>query len=243
MHFEPILMAFDFQATLTQLAEGFGKTLLIFALTLVFSMPLGLLVTFGRMSKWQPFHFLQRVTWLRWFSRFKPIQFITKFYISIMRGTPLMLQLLVVFFAPYYVFHVQNSDNYRFWAVIIGFSINYAAYFAEIYRGGIEAIPKGQYEAAQVLGFSRGQTLFKIILPQVTKIILPSVTNEVITLVKDTSLAFSIAYAEMFVTAKQLVASQATIAPLFVAGIFYYVMNLLVAFVMERFEKKMNYYK
>lgn len=257
---QPILMAFNFEATLTQLTQGFGKTLLIFALTLLFSMPLGLIVMFGRMSKWRPFKRLERLrpvpmtgknkkgsyflrTSLYWLSKLKPVQFITKFYISVMRGTPLMLQLLVVFFAPYYVFGLQNSDNYRFWAVIIGFSVNYAAYFAEIYRGGIEAIPKGQYEAAEVLGFSKTQTLFKIILPQVIKIVLPSITNEIITLVKDTSLAFSIAYAEMFVTAKQLVAGQATIAPLFVAGAFYYVMNLLVAFIMERFEKKMNYYK
>lgn len=257
---QPILLAFNFEATLRQLTQGFGKTLLIFALTLIFSMPLGLLVTFGRTSKWRPFKFLEKArpvpgtasagkfsyafkTLLYTISKFKPIQFVTKFYISVMRGTPLMLQLVVVFFAPYYVFHVQNSDGYRFWAVIIGFTINYAAYFAEIYRGGIEAIPKGQYEAAEVLGFTKKQTLFKIILPQMTKIILPSITNEVITLVKDTSLAFSIAYAEMFVTAKQLVASQSTIAPLFVAGAFYYIMNLVVAFVMERFEKKMNYYK
>lgn len=257
---QPILLAFNFEATMTQLTQGFGKTLLIFALTLIFSMPLGMLVMFGRTSKWRPLKFLEKQrpdpaveeigrlkrffkTLLYWLSKIKPIQFVTKFYISIMRGTPLMLQLLVVFFAPSLIFGIQNSNNYRFWAVIIGFSVNYAAYFAEIYRGGIEAIPKGQYEAAEVLGFSKAQTLFKIILPQVVKIILPSITNEVITLVKDTSLAFSIAYAEMFVTAKQLVASQSTIAPLFVAGVFYYVMNLVVAFIMERFEKKMNYYK
>lgn len=224
MLFEPILLKFDLGDTIVQLGGAFGNTLKIFFLTLLFSMPLGLLVTMGRMSK------------------FKPVQLLTKLYISVMRGTPLMLQLLVVFFAPYYLFGIKNSSDYRFWAVIIGFAVNYAAYFAEIYRGGIEAIPKGQYEAAQVLGFSKGQTFFKIILPQVFKIILPSVTNEIITLVKDTSLAFSIAYAEMFVVAKQMVASQATIAPLFVAGIFYYVMNLVVAFVMERIEKKMNYY-
>lgn len=257
---QPILMAFNFEATLTQLTQGFGKTLLIFGLTLLFSMPLGLVVMFGRMSKWQPFKFLAKKhtasdgdnrqknrsllsKMICGLSRLKPIQFISNFYISVMRGTPLMLQLLVVFFAPYYVFHIQTSDGYRFWAVIIGFSINYAAYFAEIYRGGMEAIPKGQYEAAEVLGFSKKQTLFKIILPQVIKIVLPSITNEIITLVKDTSLAFSIAYVEMFVTAKQLVATQSTIAPLFVAGVFYYVMNLIVAFVMNRFEKKMNYYQ
>ncbi len=257
MEIQPILLAFHFKATMVQLTEGFGNTLLIFALTLLFSMPLGLIVMFGRMSNWRPLKFLEKTAQKkitagkaqspsRFFialSNIKPIAAITKFYISIMRGTPLMLQLLVVFFAPSLVFGVKNSNDYRFWAVIIGFCLNYAAYFAEIYRGGMEAIPKGQYEAAEVLGFSKSQTLFKIILPQVIKIILPSVTNEIITLVKDTSLAFSIAYAEMFVTAKQLVASQSTIAPLFVAGLFYYVMNLVVAFVMERIEKKMNYYK
>jgi ABC-type amino acid transport system permease subunit len=159
-----------------------------------------------------------------------------------MRGTPLMLQLVVVFFAPYYIFGIKLSNDYRFWAVIIGFSINYAAYFAEIYRGGIESMPRGQYEASDVLGFSKLQTFFRIIFPQVIKNILPAVTNEVITLVKDTSLAFSIAYIEMFTTAKQLVATQSTIAPLFVAGAFYYVMNFVVAYIMERFEKKLSYY-
>lgn len=257
MQIQPIIMAFNFEATMTQLTEGFGKTLLIFALTLLFSMPLGLLVMFGRTSKWRPFQFLERRMnqktsvagetgkkgLVHLLSRIKPIQFISNLYISIMRGTPLMLQLLVVFFAPHYVFGIQTSSEYRFWAVIISFSINYAAYFAEIYRGGVEAIPKGQYEAAQILGFSKMQTLFKIILPQVVKIVMPSITNEIITLVKDTSLAFTIAYAEMFVTAKELVANQSTIAPLFVAGAFYYLMNLLVAFLMGRVEKRLNYYK
>lgn len=242
MSMEPITLAFNFQSSLVQLANGFGKTLLIFALTLLFSMPLGLLITFGSMSKWAPFRFLRKAKNLNWLANLRPIRLLTKFYISIMRGTPLMLQLIVVFFAPYYVFKIPNSDGYRFWAVIIAFTINYAAYFAEIYRGGIEAIPKGQYEAAEVLGFTKMQTLFKVILPQVTKIIFPSITNEIITLVKDTSLAFSIAYVEMFLVAKQLVESQSSIAPLFVAGAFYYIMNLAVAFIMERFEKKMNYY-
>ncbi len=224
MLFQPYLLAFDLENTLVQLAGSFGNTVLIFVLTLIFSLPLGLLVSFCRISK------------------LKPLQLLTKLYISVMRGTPLMLQLVVVFFAPYYLFGIKLSGNYRFWAVIIGFSINYAAYFAEIYRGGIESIAKGQYEAANVLGLSKAQTFFRIIFPQVIKNILPAITNEVITLVKDTSLAFSIAYVEMFTTAKQLVAAQATIAPLFVAGAFYYVMNFVVAVVMERFEKKLSYY-
>ena len=154
-----------------------------------------------------------------------------------------MLQLLVVFFGPHYLFGIHLSPNYRFYAVIIGFSVNYAAYFAEIYRSGIQSIPVGQYEAAKILGYSKGQTFFKIILPQVIKRILPAVTNEVITLVKDTSLAFVLAVTEMFTLAKQVAAAQTTIVPLMAAGVFYYLFNLLVAFVMETLEKKMAYYR
>ena len=205
------------------LLDGMVTSILIFLLTLLFSLPLGLLIAFGRMSGFAP---------LRW---------LMKVYISIMRGTPLMLQLIVVFFGPYYIFGATLSPDYRFIAVIIAFSLNYAAYFAEIYRGGIEAIPKGQYEAAQVLGYSKFQTFFTIILPQVFRIILPSVTNEVITLVKDTSLSFVIAVPEMFTVAKQIAAADASIAALLVAGIFYYVFNVLVAFVMGRLENRYNY--
>ena len=206
-----------------QLASGMLATCEIFVLTLVFSLPLGLLVAFGRMSK------------------IKPVQLITKIYISIMRGTPLMLQLLVVFFGPYYLFGMSLSNSYRFYAVIIGFSLNYAAYFAEIYRSGIEAVPKGQYEAAAVLGYSRTQTFVRIIFPQMVKIVLPPVTNEVITLVKDTSLAFALAYTEMFTLAKQIAAAQTSIMPLFVAGLFYYIFNFVVAYGMEKLENKMKY--
>ena len=205
------------------LLDGMVTSILIFLLTLLFSLPLGLLIAFGRMSGFAP---------LRW---------LMKVYISIMRGTPLMLQLIVVFFGPYYIFGATLLPDYRFIAVIIAFSLNYAAYFAEIYRGGIEAIPKGQYEAAQVLGYSKFQTFFTIILPQVFRIILPSVTNEVITLVKDTSLSFVIAVPEMFTVAKQIAAADASIAALLVAGIFYYVFNVLVAFVMGRLENRYNY--
>lgn len=208
-----------------QLAAGMLATFEIFALTLMFSLPLGLLVAFGRMSK------------------LKMVQFITKLYISIMRGTPLMLQLLVVYFGPYYLFGIKLSSGYRFYATIIGFAINYAAYFAEIYRSGIQSIPFGQREAAKVLGYSKNQTFFKIIFPQMVKRVLPSVTNEVITLVKDTSLAFVLAYAEMFTLAKQIAAAQTTILPLFVAGLFYYIFNLIVAAVMEHMEKRMSYYQ
>ena len=154
-----------------------------------------------------------------------------------------MLQLIVVFFAPYYIFGASLSPEYRMISVIIAFSINYAAYFAEIFRGGIEAIPKGQYEAAQILGYSKFETFFIIILPQVFKIILPSVTNEVITLVKDTSLSFVIAIPEMFTVAKQIAAAEASIMALLVAGVFYYIFNMVVAFVMEYLEKRLDYYK
>ena len=207
-----------------QLVEGLGGTCLIFFLTLIFSMPLGLLVCFGRMSK--------NIV----------VRSIMKVYISIMRGTPLMLQLLVVYFGPFFIAGA-NISGFRFYAVIIGFSLNYAAYFAEIYRSGIESMPVGQYEAATVLGYSKSQTFIRIILPQVIKRILPAVTNEIITLVKDTSLAFAIAYQEMFTIAKQITASNGNFTALFVAGLFYYIFNFIVAFVMERFEKKLSYYR
>ena len=160
-----------------------------------------------------------------------------------MRGTPLMLQLMVFYFGPYYLFRMNIGGPWRFTAIILSFSLNYAAYFAEIYRSGIESMPIGQYEASQLLGYSRVQTFFRIILPQVIKRILPSVTNEVITLVKDTSLAFAVAYMEMFTIAKQIAARVSSIMPLFVAGLFYYIFNFVVAFIMERIEKKLSYYK
>jgi polar amino acid transport system permease protein len=171
------------------------------------------------------------------------IEAIVKFYISVMRGTPLMLQLMVVYFGPYYLFGVKVGNGYRLWAAFIGFVINYAAYFAEIYRSGIQSMPAGQYEAAKLLGYSKNQTFFRIIFPQVVKRILPSVTNEVITLVKDTSLAFTISVLEMFAVAKALASSQTSLIPFVAAGLFYYVFNLVVAMLMEYIEKRMNYYQ
>lgn len=209
---------------IAQLLGGMVTSIEIFLLTLLFSLPLGLVVAGGRMS------------------RFAPLRWLMRIYISVMRGTPLMLQLIIVFFAPYYVFGINLTPEYRFIAVIIAFTINYAAYFAEIYRGGIEAIPKGQYEAAKVLGYNKFETFFIIVLPQVFKIVLPSITNEVITLVKDTSLSFVIAIPEMFTVAKQIAAADASIAALLVAGVFYYILNAIVAFVMEYIEKKLSYY-
>jgi His/Glu/Gln/Arg/opine family amino acid ABC transporter permease subunit len=215
----------DFLDIMGQLLQGFGATLTIFFLTLIFSLPLGLLVTFMRMSRHAVPHWIARV------------------FISILRGTPLMLQLLVVFFGPYYVFRISLSNAWRFWAVIIGFSINYAAYFAEIFRAGIEGVPRGQREAAQVLGYTKRQTFTRIIFPQMVRRVMPPVTNEVITLVKDTSLAFALAYTEMFTLAKQIAATRSNILPLFAAGLFYYIFNFLVEFVMGRIEKKLNYFE
>lgn len=214
----------SFSTMLSQMSEGMLSTLGIFALTLLFSLPLGFVVAFGRMSK------------IKWISG------VTRVFISVMRGTPLMLQLMVVYFFPFYLFGLPIA-SWRFPSIIVGFAVNYAAYFAEIYRSGIEAIPKGQYEAATILGYSRAQTFFKIILPQVIKIILPSVTNEIITLVKDTSLAYSLSYMEMFSMAKQIAARETTLMPFAISAVFYYVFNLLVTVVMEKLEKKMNYYK
>ena len=216
-----------YQTMLSLLGQGFLTTLAIFLLTLLGSLPLGLGITFCRSSK------------------FKPLQWLTKFYISIMRGTPLMLQLIVVFFCPNLLFGIVPPTNWRFIAVILAFVINYAAYFAEIYRGGIESIPVGQYEAAEVLGYSKPQTFCKIILPQMVKRVLPSVTNEVITLVKDTSLAYAIGMVEMFTRAKQIAVAPDSpgIVTLFVAGLFYYIFNFIVAWVMERIEKRLSYYE
>ena len=208
-----------------QLASGMLISTQIFVITLLFSLPLGLIVAFGRLSK-------NRV-----------ISMIVKFYISIMRGTPLMLQLMVVYFGPYYLFHIKVGSSYRLTATFIGFVINYAAYFAEIYRSGIQSMPVGQYEAAQILGYNKAQTFFKIILPQVVKRVLPPVTNETITLVKDTSMAFTISIAEMFTVAKQIGAAQTSVVPLLAAGVFYYIFNLVVASFMEYLEKKTSYYR
>ena len=165
-----------------------------------------------------------------------------KVYISIVRGTPLMLQLLLVFFGPNLLFGIKLSSNYRFYAVLIGFILNYAAYFAEIYRAGIQAVPKGQHEAAAILGYSGGMAFRKIVFPQMMRTVIPAITNEVITLVKDTSLAFAIAYTEMFTIAKQVAAAESTILPIFIAGLFYYVFNVIVAAVMARIEQKLSHY-
>ena len=215
----------ELSVIIAKLAEGMFVSIQIFIMTLVFSLPLGLVVAFGRMSK----NAILRNA--------------VKVYISIMRGTPLMLQLMMVYFGPFYLFRIKVGNGFRLSAAFIGFVINYAAYFAEIYRSGIQSMPAGQYEAAKLLGYSRTQTFFRIILPQVIKRILPSVTNEVITLVKDTSLAFTIGVLEMFTQAKALASSQTSMIPFVAAGLFYYVFNLIVAVVMEYTEKKLSYYQ
>lgn len=215
----------EWTVVLWKLGEGLLVSLGIFAITLLFSLPLGLLVAFGRMHK-NPL-----------------ISGIIKIYISFMRGTPLMLQLFMVYYGPYYIFKVSLHPGYRMTAVYIGFILNYAAYFAEIYRSGIQSMDRGQYEAAEILGYSKMQCFFRIILLQVWKKILPSITNEVISLVKDTSLAFSISVMEMFTQAKALSSSQSSMFPLIMAGVFYYIFNFVVAFIMEQMEKKMAYYQ
>ena len=208
-----------------QLAEGFLITVEIFVLTLLFSLPLGLIVAFGRMSGC------------------KVIRIISKIYISIMRGTPLMLQLMVVYFGPYFIFGIRISMGYSLIAVFIAFAINYAAYFAEIYRGGIESMPVGQYEAAKILGYNKVQTFFRIILPQVIKRILPSITNEVITLVKDTSLAANITVTEMFMVTQRIVAR--TYEPLLLyleVGLIYLIFSTVLTWVQRFGEKKLASY-
>lgn len=208
---------------LATMGAGMLRTIGIFFLTLIGSLPLGMIIMFGRKSK------------------NKILSSVIKGFISIIRGTPLMLQLLVWYFGPFYLFG-WSIKGYRFTAIIIGFVVNYACYFAEIYRGGIESMDRGQYEAAEILGYTKSQTFFRIILPQVVKTILPSVTNEVITLVKDTSLAFTLAYQEVFSLAKQISASETSFVPFVVAGVFYFIANYVVAYAMDRIEKSMAYY-
>ena len=182
------------------LVDGLGLSAWIFVVTLVGSLPLGIVVALCRMSS------------------FKPLSLLAQFYISILRGTPLMLQLMAFMFGPYYLLGMNMGTDWKFGACAVGFILNYSAYFAEIYRSGIQSIPKGQYEAALVLGYSRSQTFFKIVLPQVIKRILPAMGNEIITLVKDTSLAFVLGMAEMFSVAKALAASNVSMIPYAIAG-------------------------
>ena len=207
-----------------KMSEGLGNTCAIFFLTLLFSLPLGMVFALLRMSK------------------SKIVSSVMRFIISILRGTPLMLQLLAVTYGPYYLCGVSVSQN-KLIPVVIAFAINYAAYFAEIYRGGIESMPIGQYEAANVLGYTKMQTFMHIILPQVVKRIMPSITNEVVTLVKDTSIAFCVSYQELFTIGKMIANSETSFTPFLIAGVFYFVFNAIVDLVMGRIEKRLDYYK
>ncbi len=205
-----------------QLLEGFGETIKVFFWTLVVSIPLGLVVCFGSMSK------------------FKPLQWLTRGFVWIIRGTPLMLQLMIVFYGPGLIFGLPSMS--RFGATLLAFSINYACYFSEIYRGGIESIPQGQYEAGQVLGMTKGQIFFKVVLLQVVKRIVPSMSNEIITLVKDTALARIISVYEI-IWAGEAFIKKGLIWPLFYTGAFYLIFNGLLTVLFGKLEKKLNYFR
>ncbi len=205
------------------LLEGLGVTAKLFFLTLVFALPLGLIVSFGSMSK------------------IKIIKYITKAFVWVIRGTPLMLQLIVVYYGPGLIFKMDLME--RFDAVLIAFVINYSCYFSEIYRGGIESIPKGQYEAGQVLGITKSQIFFKVVLFQVIKRIVPPMSNEIITLVKDTSLARIIAVYEIIWMAQTYIKMEGLIWPLFYTGAFYLIFCGILTLLFGYIEKKMDYYK
>ena len=214
----------ELSVMLQLLISGLGMTLQIFVITLVGALPLGVLVALARMSS------------------FKPLALVARFFISVLRGTPLMLQLMAWMFFPYYVFGMSLTSDWKFYACAIGFILNYSAYFAEIYRSGIQSIPRGQYEAAQVLCYTSTQTFMFIVLPQVVKRILPAMGNEVIALIKDTSLAFVLGVMEMFTQAKAIAASQVSMLPYLIAAAIYWCFTLVVEFVLSRIEKKLSYY-
>lgn len=222
------------------LLEYLVPTLKVFGFTLLYSIPLGMIVALLKMC------------------RFKPISWLTNIYILIMRGTPLMLQVIVAYYAipmlkmqeglPSFLKNLLDGVNiqgesFLFNAVLVAFTLNYAAYFAEIFRGGIESIPKGQYEAAASLSMTKSQTFFRVILPQVVKRVVPASANEVITLVKDTSLANVVAYAEITLKAKQQMQNYSSLTPLFIAGAFYFVLAMILTVIASVIEKKLNYYK
>ena len=205
------------------LMAGFRETLKLFSLTLLFSLPLGLLISFGSMSK------------------FRPLCWIVRTFVWIIRGTPLMLQLIVIYYGPGLLFQMPLMD--RFLAALVAFVINYACYFSEIYRGGIESINNGQYEAGQVLGLTKAQTFFKVVLLQVIKRIIPPMSNEIITLVKDTSLARIIAVYEVIWSAERFIKLKGLIWPLFYTGAFYLVFCGILTLLFGYIEKKMSYFR
>jgi polar amino acid transport system permease protein len=214
----------DFVSMICQLLGGLLITVEIFFSTILIAFPLGFVIAFGRMSK-------------------NPVvSAVFRIFISIERGTPLMLQIMFIYYAPFWLFGLELKMFPRLLAAVIAFSLNYAAYLAEIYRGGMLSIDLGQREAAKALGIDRFQTFFRIILPQTIKRVIPAVGNEVITLVKDTSLAFTIAIKEMFTEAYEISSAHASMAPFVAVGVFYYIFNFIVAWTMERIEKRYSYY-
>ena len=228
-----------FSLVTTELLLGFWESLKVFGLTLLFSIPLGLVVCFGSMSKWQPLRFLEK-SWLRFFSGWMPIRWLTRTFVWIIRGTPLMLQLILMFYGPGLLFDLPAMP--RFTATIVAFSINYACYFSEIYRGGIESIAVGQYEAGQVLGMTKTQIFFRVVLLQVIKRILAPMSNEIITLVKDTSLARIISVYEIIWTGESFI-KKGLIWPLFYTAAFYLIFNGLLTILFAKAEKKLSYFR
>lgn len=231
-----------FEVAFRSLTEGFGLNCIIFAVTLLTAIPLGLIIAFGSMSKWRPLRFLERSKrrLLHAISKFAPIRWLTRTFVWIIRGTPLMLQIFVVLYAPGLLWDMPMRE--RMVAVLVAFGINYAAYFSEIYRGGIEAIPKGQYEACQVLGMTKSQTFFKVVLPQVVKRIIPPMGNEIITLVKDTSLARVVAVTEIIMCAERFT-KQGLIGPLFSTALYFLAFNGILTVLFGYIEKKLDYYR
>ena len=228
-----------FIPVMQQLLAGFGETLKVFLLTLAFSIPLGLVVCFGSMSKWRPFRRLAGGR-LGFLGKWMPIRMVTRTFVWIIRGSPLMLQLILVFYGPGLLFDLPAMS--RFHATILAFSINYACYFSEIYRGGIESIPQGQYEAGQVLGMTRHQIFFKVVLLQVIKRITAPMGNEVITLVKDTSLARVIGIYELIWAGESFI-KKGLLWPLFATGVFYLVFSGALTVLLNSFEKKLDYFR
>ena len=230
--------------------EGMGTTMELFALPLLFSLPLGLLVAFGSMSKWAPFRFLAQVSWapqwLKKLSYLRPIKLIVDVIVWVIRGTPLMLQLMIIYFGPGLILdnNIWGSGNSgRFIATVAAFVLNYSCYFSVIYRGGIEGVPVGQREAGQVLGMTKSQIFFKVTLLQMIKRIVPPMSNEIITLVKDTSLARIIAVSELIKVGESFMKSDGLIWPLFYTGVYYLIFVGILTLLFGYIERKLSYFR
>ena len=235
----------------SRLFDGFWLNCQLFGLTLVGAIPLGLVIAFGSMSRWAPLEFLGcrkgAPSAVKWLAQVKPIRIVTRTFVWIIRGTPLMLQLLIIFVGPGLLFgnNIWNvwGRHSRFVAAVVAFVINYACYFSEIYRGGIESISKGQYEAGYVLGLTKSQIFRHVILKQVIQRIVPPMSNEIITLIKDTALANCIMVCEIIKQAKELAANKAMVWPLFYTGVFYLLFVGLLTILLGRWEKKLSYFR